>query len=177
MDRNLNQAAHNVINGANIFNRFELVIETLQKTAFKKQCYLKSSLFHLLISSNDRKWCSCATSNKLFFFFFFNQEIKNEEIFFSLSEVCEPAVYSTFWGWEVSWDKSKLVTCYVVFPLCPWLSKSTASNQEYLYSSAEAISTYSLRKRSSTLAEVSAVAGEIEGFLFSPRGCVSHVYQ
>lgn len=55
MGRNLNQAAHNVINGPNIFNRFELVIETLQKTASKKQCYLKSSLFHLLISSNDRK--------------------------------------------------------------------------------------------------------------------------
>lgn len=81
-------------NGANIFNGFELVIETLQKTAPKKQDYLKSSLFHVLISCKDRKWCSCATSNKLFFLI----KIKNEEVF--LSEVCEAAVYSAFWGWE-----------------------------------------------------------------------------
>lgn len=53
--RILYNVAHNVINGANIFNRFESVIETLQKTAPKTQDYMKSSLFHVLISCKDRK--------------------------------------------------------------------------------------------------------------------------
>lgn len=163
-----------MINEANIFNRFELVIETLQKTAPKKQIYLKSSLFHLLILCKDQKLCICAMPNKLFFIYELRDKKWRGFSVWSLWSSCLQCVLRLR---EVSWYKSKPVTCYVVFPLCPWLSKSTASNQEYLSSSAEAIFTDFLWKRGSTSTEVSAVAGKIEGFLFSPRGYVASVHQ
>lgn len=68
--RVLNNTAYNVVNEANVFNRFKLVIETLRKTAPKKQIYLKSSLFHLLILCKDRKLCICAMPNKLSLFLY-----------------------------------------------------------------------------------------------------------
>lgn len=165
MARNLTHTTHN---GVNIFNKFEMVSETFQKILSKEQYYLKSFLFHYLISCKDWKWCSCVTPNTLFFL----QGIKKMKRFFYLPEVYEAALYSAFWerfpGINQSWSHAM----WHFHPVLDYLRaqqviKSIFPAQQKLFPLS------SLRERGSTSAEVSCCSWKNWWFSVSPQGlCV-----